>query len=79
MSLYVFVGLCVVGVDVLIYILLQWMYGDTRRALAKKLEAQRSAMSPQRSQPFVVASHPHSTVTRQRLQKVKHRLERRTA
>jgi len=79
MSLYVFVGLCVVGVDVLIYILLQWMYGDTRRALAEKLEAQRIAMSPQRSQPFVVASQANSTVTRQRLQKVKQRLERHTA
>lgn len=44
MSLAIFLILCIVGLDFLIYVLFQWTFGDKRRALQRKIEAQRRAM-----------------------------------
>ena len=37
MSFYLFIAVCVLGVDFLLYVLFQWMYGDKRRAIERKL------------------------------------------
>jgi hypothetical protein len=57
MSLNVFMAVCVLGMDFLIYVLFQWTYGDKRRVLQKQLAEQRKAMKGERSRPFVVPSN----------------------
>jgi hypothetical protein len=56
MSLNVFVTLCIVGIDFLVYFLFQWTYGDKRRAMARKLAAIRRASGPQSSGPLAVSA-----------------------
>lgn len=74
MSLNIFMMVCVIGVDFLIYVLFQWTYGDKRRALQKKLAEQRKAMEAERSRPFVVRSKRVGAVTQARLQRVRERM-----
>jgi predicted aldo/keto reductase-like oxidoreductase len=82
MSFILFVALCVVAVDFLIYVLLQWTYGDKRRAMAKKLAALRES-EKKKMRPFVVEAQSGGTLTQVRLQKVRERMgqmrERRLA
>jgi hypothetical protein len=74
MSLNVFMVVCVLGVDFLIYVLFQWTYGDKRRAMQKKLAEQRKAMAAEGSRPFVVHPKQASAVTQARLQRVRERM-----
>jgi hypothetical protein len=74
MSLTIFIAVCVLGLDFLIYVLLQWTYGDKRRAMQKKLAAQRAAMTPGKLRPFVVPTVKAGAVTRARLQRVRARM-----
>jgi hypothetical protein len=71
MSLYVFLTVCVLGMDFLIFVLFQWMYADKRKAMARKLAACREAEN-KKVRPFV--THPRSAVTQMRLQKVRERM-----
>ncbi len=76
MSLAIFLAICIVGVDFLIYVLFQWTFGDKRRAIARKLAAHRGATqtqtpTPSEPRPFLVQAGPQ---TRARLQKVRARL-----
>jgi hypothetical protein len=41
MSLTVFVGLCILGCDLLLYILFQWIYGEKYRERSRRLAARR--------------------------------------
>jgi hypothetical protein len=54
MSLTLFLGLCILGLDFMIYVLFQWTYGDRRNQMARKLAAYRSTMKEQAPRPFVV-------------------------
>ncbi len=74
MSLTVFLALCILGLDFLIYVLFQWMYGDKRRAIEKKLAAQREAMNLERPGPVLVSSRKNHSETQLRLQKVRARM-----
>jgi hypothetical protein len=74
MSVNIFMGLCVLGVDFLIYVLFQWTYGDKRRAMQKKLAEQRKAMEVEKSRPFLVPSRKGGAVTQARLQRVRERM-----
>jgi hypothetical protein len=56
MSLTVFLGLCILGLDFMIYVLFQWTYGDRRSAMARKLAAYKNSMKEQAPRPFVVRS-----------------------
>jgi hypothetical protein len=71
MSLYVFLSVCVLGMDFLIFVLFQWMYADKRKAMARKLAECRKA-EEKKVAPFVV--HPRGVVTQMRLQKVRERM-----
>lgn len=55
MSLTVFLALCILGLDFLIYVLFHWTYGDRRAALARRIAAQRSALQ-EPPRPFVVSA-----------------------
>jgi hypothetical protein len=56
MSLTVFLALCVLGIDFMIYLLFQWIYGDKRRALTRKIAAHRNALAEPSPRPFLVTS-----------------------
>jgi hypothetical protein len=74
MSLTVFVALCVVGIDFLIYVLFQWTYADKRAAMARKLAAQRNAMEQEVLRPFVVSSRKGGPETQARIRRVRERM-----
>ncbi len=81
MSLNVFIAICVFGMDFLIYVLFQWMYGDKRQAMANKLAAQRIAMNEEtrrrRGRSWV--SSMAGPATQERLRSVGERLAERGA
>jgi hypothetical protein len=56
MSPNVFLTLCIVGIDCLVYFLFQWTYGDKRGAMARKIAAIRKAAESQPPRPYVVGS-----------------------
>jgi len=57
MALIVFLALCILGVDFLIYAFFQWTYGDKRNALNRQLAAYKKAPKDRTPRPFLVASH----------------------
>jgi len=71
MSFYVFIAVCVLGVDFLLYVMFQWMYGDKRREIERKLAACREGG---KVRPFV-----RGRVTEERLQRVRERMKERAA
>jgi hypothetical protein len=56
MSLTVFLALCILGLDFMIYMFFQWTYGDKCRAIARQVAAYRKAREDQSSRPFLVHS-----------------------
>jgi len=74
MSLGIFLTLCILGVDFLIYVLFQWTYGDKRAGTQRKLAAQREAMKQQAAKPFLVSSQRGRPETQARLQKIRARM-----
>jgi uncharacterized membrane protein YccC len=63
MSLAIFLTLCIVGIDFLIYVLFQWTFGDKRRALQRKIEAQRRRMN-EATGPVLVRSEKEKRSSR---------------
>ena len=56
MSLILFVTLCVLGCDLLIYFLYQWALGERRRTLMRKaVSRQRAEALANRQRPMVAA------------------------
>ena len=54
MSVTIFLALCVLGLDFMIYALFMWTYGDKRNAVARKLAAYKNALKEQSSRPVLV-------------------------
>ena len=54
MSLTIFLALCVLGLDFMIYALFQSTYGDKRRALARQLAAHKDVLKERSLQPVLV-------------------------
>ena len=52
MSLTVFLALCILGLDCMIYVFFQWTYGDKRNALARELAAHKKALKEASRRPF---------------------------
>jgi len=77
MSLGIFLALCIIGADLLIYFLFQWMYGEKRSAIGKKIAAQRQAMEQEpQSGMFVVPSSKGGALTEARMKKIRERMGR---
>lgn len=55
MSVTVFLGLCILGLDFMLYALFQWTYGDKRAALARQLAAHKKALKEQTPRPVLLA------------------------
>jgi hypothetical protein len=43
MSLTIFLGLCILGLDFMIYVLFMWVCGDRRALIARRVAEQRKA------------------------------------
>jgi hypothetical protein len=56
MSITVFLAFCILGCDFMLYVLFQWLYGDKRRVLARKLAALKSDIKVQKPQPRLISS-----------------------
>ena len=48
--------LCILGIDFMIYVFFQWIYGDKRSAIARQVSACRKTLNEESSRPFVVTS-----------------------
>jgi hypothetical protein len=55
MSLNIFLMICILGIDFMIYVLFQWIYGDKRSAIARQVAACRRTLNEESSRPFVAA------------------------
>lgn len=56
MALTVFLALCILGIDFMVYVLFQWTYGDKRDALTRQIAARRNALKEQSPRALIVAS-----------------------
>jgi hypothetical protein len=54
MSLTVFLALCILGLDFMIYVLFKLLYGDRRSVIARRVAAQREAARAEASGLFLV-------------------------
>lgn len=54
MSVTVFLALCILGLDFMIYMFFQWAYGEKSRAIARQVAAYRKAREEQPPRPFLV-------------------------
>lgn len=54
MSLTVFLALCILGLDFMIYVLFKLIYGDRRSAIARRVAEQRKAAKAEASGLFLV-------------------------
>jgi hypothetical protein len=52
MSATIFLAICVLGCDVLLYFLFQWTYGEKRRGLARRANSRPHTTHPQKGQPI---------------------------
>jgi hypothetical protein len=68
MSATLFLALCILGCDFLLYFLFQWTYGEKRRGLSRKSRTPMSSMNQPDARPFLVASRKSATGGVQRLQ-----------
>lgn len=61
MSATVFLAICILGCDALLYFLFQWTYGEKRRGLVGKRKSNAATGKSRHSQPveFVSARSPH--------------------
>lgn len=64
MSATIFLAICILGCDLLLYFLFQWTYGEKRRGLSRRSTSTHRNAHPQRSQPLeFVPRRPRPFVT----------------
>lgn len=68
MSATVFLAICILGCDFLLYALFQWTYGEKRRGLSRRSRTPKTAMDTPDARPFLVASRKSAAAGVQRLQ-----------
>jgi hypothetical protein len=56
MSLNIFLMMCILGIDFMIYAFFQWVYGDKRSAITRQVAAARKELNEESPRPFVVTS-----------------------
>jgi hypothetical protein len=61
MSLTVFLALCVLGIDFMIYAFFQWTYGNKRSASTRQIAAHRNALAEPSARPLLI---PHKGLSR---------------
>ena len=58
MSLRVFMAICILGCDFMLYVLFQWLYGEKHRKHVRKFPAKSQAERMQSGRPYVVKVKP---------------------
>ena len=76
MSATVFLAICILGCDFLLYFLFQWTYGEKRRGLSRRSNPLKSAMTRQDPRPFLVSSRRSSVGRVQRPRSMRERTAR---
>jgi hypothetical protein len=76
MSATLFLAICILGCDFLLYILFQWTYGERRRGLARRSSAPKSAVNQPDARPFLIASRRTAVGGVRRLQSMRQRAAR---
>jgi hypothetical protein len=77
MSATVFLAICILGCDFLLYVLYQFTYGEKRRGLSRRSKAQKhAAMNQPDARPFLVASRRGATARGRQLPNIKQRISR---
>ena len=56
MSLTIFLAVCVLGLDFMIYLFCQWTFGDKRKVIARAVAEQRELMEGIGRRPYLVMS-----------------------
>jgi hypothetical protein len=56
MSTTVFLALCILGLDFMIYAFFRWTFGEKRDVIARQLAARKNALKEQSQRPFLLAS-----------------------
>ena len=56
MSATLFLALCILGCDFLLYVLFEWTYGERRRGLSGRSKAPKTAINQPDPRPFLVAA-----------------------
>jgi hypothetical protein len=65
MSLNIFLMMCILGIDFMIYVFFRWVYGDKRGAIARKVAACRETLNEESSGPFVVTPENAANLAKQ--------------
>jgi hypothetical protein len=52
MSLNIFLIICILGIDFMIYVLFQWIFGDKRKTIARQVALTRQTLSEQSPRPY---------------------------
>jgi hypothetical protein len=68
MSATVFLAVCILGCDFLLYALFQWTYGEKRRGLSRRSRTPMRPMNQPGARPFLVASRESTTGGAHRIQ-----------
>ena len=61
MSATVFLAICILGCDFLLYFLFQWTYGEKRRGLSRRSRARKGAANQPDARPFLISSRRGAT------------------
>jgi|ERR1700722_982564 len=77
MSVTLFLALCILGCDFLLYVLYQFTYGEKRRGLSRRSKASKHATITQPdARPFLVASRRGATARGHQLRSMRRRTTR---
>jgi hypothetical protein len=77
MSATLFLAICILGCDFLLYFLYQWTYGERRRGLSRRSPSRKAIFDQPNAQPFPVSSGKREAEQRQSLRVVGGRAAKR--
>jgi len=61
MSATVFLAVCILGCDFLLYFLYQWTYGEKRRGLSRRSARRKIGVNQPDARPFLIATRKGAT------------------
>jgi hypothetical protein len=76
MSATLFLAFCILGCDLLLYVLFQWTYGERRRGFSRRSQAPKTAIHQPDPRPFLVAARRSAVGEVERLESVDQRIAR---
>jgi len=66
MSLTVFMAICILGCDFMLYVLFQWLYGEKHRKHARKSRANNQPLRMPARRPYVIKTEKLETEAEER-------------